>query len=116
MQTKNKKTKGKEFEEKGVLFLKQNGFKIIKRNFQTKFGEIDIICKKENVIYFIEVKGSCDKNYIPEIKLNYKKRKALKRACIEYLSKNSIPLNSEFRFYLLSFINNKISFLEIEKL
>jgi len=34
---------GKIGEEEAVKFLKKNKYKIIERNFRTKFGEIDII-------------------------------------------------------------------------
>ena len=34
------------------------GFEIIERNFHSKFGEIDIIAKKANMLHFIEVKAT----------------------------------------------------------
>jgi putative endonuclease len=38
-------------------FLKKHGFIIIERNYRTKFGEIDSIARKDNVLRFIEVKS-----------------------------------------------------------
>lgn len=38
------------------IYLQINGFEILKCNFRTKFGEIDIIAKKNNYIHFVEVK------------------------------------------------------------
>lgn len=38
-------------------YLINNGYKIIKRNFKCKNGEIDLICLKDNIINFIEVKS-----------------------------------------------------------
>ena len=41
-------------------FLKRRGFEIIERNYLRKWGEIDIIARKSNVVHFIEVKSvSC---------------------------------------------------------
>lgn len=37
-------------------YLKQKGFSIIQSNFNSKFGEIDLIAMKEQSIYFYEVK------------------------------------------------------------
>jgi len=54
---------GLEAEEKVAKYLLKNGYKILKRNFHSKFGEIDIIAKKDNILSFIEVKYS--KNYDP---------------------------------------------------
>lgn len=52
------KEKGKVYEERGCEYLRENGFEIIERNFFSRFGEIDIIALKDNVLHFIEVKGS----------------------------------------------------------
>lgn len=50
------RAKGNIGEEKASIFLENNGFEIIDRNFYSKYGEIDIIASKDNVIHFIEVK------------------------------------------------------------
>ncbi|NPA28553.1 MAG: hypothetical protein GXN91_05890, partial [Epsilonproteobacteria bacterium] len=42
---------GLEAEKKAVLFLEQNGFFIVERNFYAKkYGEIDIVAKKGDVL------------------------------------------------------------------
>jgi len=51
------KAKGDIAETKACEFLKKKGFKIITRNYYTKFGEIDIIAYKNEVYHFIEVKS-----------------------------------------------------------
>jgi len=56
----NKKI-GKLGEDIGVKYLKNKGYKILDRNFEKrvvsmKFGEIDIIAKKDKTIIFCEVK------------------------------------------------------------
>lgn len=48
---------GVAYEECAVRFLKRKGFKILKRNFSVKSGEIDIICMDGNTLVFVEVKG-----------------------------------------------------------
>ena len=50
--------KGKEAEEKASFYLEQQGYTILARNFHSKFGEIDIIACKEQIIHFCEVKFS----------------------------------------------------------
>ncbi len=37
-------------------YLKGNDYKIVKRNFRLKCGEIDIIAKKDGTLVFVEVK------------------------------------------------------------
>ena len=47
---------GKIGEDLACKFLVKHGFSIIERNYLKVFGEIDIICSKDNVLHFIEVK------------------------------------------------------------
>ncbi len=37
-------------------YLQQKGFTILERNYYKRFGEIDIIAKKDSVLAFVEVK------------------------------------------------------------
>ena len=47
---------GKVGEKQACSYLKKNGWKILKKNYKTPFGEIDIIAQKGEVVAFIEVK------------------------------------------------------------
>jgi putative endonuclease len=59
----SKKSLGAIGEKRASSFLKKNGFKILKKNFKTSFGEIDIIAMKKEVIHFIEVKTRSHNDY-----------------------------------------------------
>jgi len=43
-------------EDQAVEYLRQQGIKIIERNFRTLVGEIDIIARHKSVLLFVEVK------------------------------------------------------------
>ena len=62
-------------EEIAANFLIKKGYEIIDRNWQRKFGELDIIAKKDNVYYFVEVKTTKGENqrFSPEDHLDDKK-------------------------------------------
>lgn len=47
---------GNEAEEAAASYLVQNDYAIIDRNWRTKFCEIDIIARREETVYFVEVK------------------------------------------------------------
>ncbi len=50
---------GDQSEDLATLFLEQEGFVVVERNyFARKLGEIDIIAMKGEVLHFIEVKSS----------------------------------------------------------
>ncbi len=51
----NKKT-GDEGENIAVVYLSENGYKILERNIRSKFGEIDILARYHNTIVIVEVK------------------------------------------------------------
>ncbi|MCD7728488.1 MAG: YraN family protein [Clostridia bacterium] len=52
---RNKKL-GKKGENMAAKYLKKQGYKILKRNFKTPFGEIDIIAMQQDTVAFVEVK------------------------------------------------------------
>ena len=56
--TKKQKSyyKGLLAEEMAELLLRVKGYKILERRFKTPIGEIDLICKKKNLLVIVEVK------------------------------------------------------------
>ena len=54
------RAKGNIAEDRAVSYLIDQGFEIVDRNFYTRFGEIDIIALKSEVLHFIEVKSALD--------------------------------------------------------
>jgi len=54
------RAKGSSGEEKACNYLRSLGFDIIDRNVYSRFGEIDIISVKDEVLHFIEVKSGKD--------------------------------------------------------
>src|SRR5438045_835958 len=49
-------TIGRQAEVAVANFLKLSGFKILATNWRTKACEIDLVARKQEIIYFIEVK------------------------------------------------------------
>lgn len=47
---------GRQGEDLAVEYLKKQGYRIIDRNVNTPFGELDIICRKKSMVVFVEVK------------------------------------------------------------
>ncbi len=68
-------------------FLERRGFEIIERNYLKKWGEIDIVAKKSNLLHFIEVKSVTHGTlgYRPEDNMHPWKLKRLSRAIQTYL-------------------------------
>jgi len=59
-------------------YLENNGYQIIEQNYQTKYSEIDLIVKRDNVLIFVEVRTKRSSAFVsPEESINKKKLKKL---------------------------------------
>ena len=54
------RAKGDRAEAVAAHFLEEAGYLIVDRNVHSRFGEIDIIAQKEEVLHFVEVKSGED--------------------------------------------------------
>lgn len=89
---KNYKDKGKHGEQIASNFLKRKDYKIIQRNFNTKFGEIDIICRRNEIIVFVEVKWRNNFNYEQAIEsINVPKINKIRNTASVYLQEIGEP-------------------------
>lgn len=52
----NKKNLGTLGEELAAYYLERNDYRILERNYRSRYGEIDIIAEKKRTLAFIEVK------------------------------------------------------------
>ena len=52
------RAKGDAAEQKAVDYLRTQGFRIVDRNVSSRFGEIDILAMKEEVLHIVEVKSA----------------------------------------------------------
>ena len=58
-----KKVLGKKGERLVEKYLKEQGYKILKRNYSTPFGEADLVAQDKDEIVFIEVKTRTGEGY-----------------------------------------------------
>jgi putative endonuclease len=75
--------------EVGSFLIKQ-GFNIVARNYYTRYGEIDIIAEKGEVLAFIEVKTRSKKFFSILQVITYSKRQRIINTAKHFLLKNSI--------------------------
>jgi len=99
--------KGKKGEELALNFLENNGYKLIEKNFKSKFGEIDLIMKDGEVVVFVEVKYRLSEDYgSPKDAVTYEKMKKIIKTAEYFIVKNN--LNSLYRFDVVSILKNNI--------
>lgn len=102
------RAKGNIAEEKATKYLEDLGYEILDRNFYIKGGEIDIICKKNSVLHFVEVKSGSGFNPVFNI-TPVKVKRVIKTAQL-YMKKNN--LNLAFCIDALIIRDDEIEFLE----
>lgn len=115
MKTENRKLgdKGEKFAAK---FLKKNKYKILKRNFTQKTGEIDIIAENTEYIVFVEVKTRTEGQMLaPMYSVDNKKQQKILKTANWYLAYN--PSDKQPRFDIAEvYVNEKgkmrINYLE----
>jgi putative endonuclease len=105
----DKKVLGKKGEEIAGKYLIKSGYKIIEKNYRTKYGEIDLICEKDDAIIFIEVRTKTNSDYIlPEESITSKKIEHLKKSSLEFLSNSKGKYkNIKFEFIGILFLTDE---------
>jgi putative endonuclease len=95
---------GKLGEETASDFLKASGYKIIVKNYKTKFGEIDIIAKEKDTLVFIEVKTRhTDEFGGPLAAVNKFKQNQISKAALTFLKEKNF-LEKRARFDIVSIV------------
>ncbi len=78
---------GKLGEQKAVTHLKKLGYTILDRNYHTRWGEIDIVAKKDSTVYFFEVKTRHSVYHgHPFETISHRKLKTIKQTAFAYLA------------------------------
>lgn len=82
---------GKVGETIAYKYLAEKGFTVIYKNWTCRWGEIDLIAEKENIITFVEVKyRTGPTNCHPSEAMTYYKKKSLQRSINIFLASNYI--------------------------
>ena len=88
---------GSNGESRVASFLRKSGYTIIKRNYQCRFGEIDIIAEKDEFIVFVEVKTRKKDSMVSALESvdSYKQQRIIKTAQ-DFIVKTSCELQPRF--------------------
>jgi putative endonuclease len=82
---------GQRGENVAARFLRDQGYKILERNFRCELGEVDIIARDGRTLVFAEVKTREHDDPTPEDQVNQVKRHQLTKAAKFYLSRYGVP-------------------------
>jgi putative endonuclease len=89
---------GKIGEDFAVRRLRKKGYRLIERNYRTRFGEIDIIAQHQKTIVFIEVKTRSSRKFgPPQAAVTPGKQRKLSKVALAYLQATG-QLEAKARF------------------
>lgn len=93
---------GKKGEKAAEAFLKKQGYRILKKNYRTKVGEIDLIAEHNNILVFIEVKSRTNTALEhPFMAVTARKQKKIAQTARTFLAQNKID-DRQIRFDVVS--------------
>lgn len=88
----NRQEVGKLGEKIARDYLKKKGYRIQELNYRCREGEIDIICKKNDCLVFVEVRTKTGSDFgIPEESITFAKKGKLINTALTYLRKQKKP-------------------------
>jgi len=102
------RNKGNRAEDLACNYLKNQGFRIVERNFYSKFGEIDIIAVKDDILHIIEVKSG--RNFEPVYNITPGKLQKILKTIDFFMMKKK--LNFPYQIDAIIIKNSDIEFLE----
>ncbi len=105
---KGKRGVGEQGEKQAAEFLKKLGYEVVAQNFYTQLGEVDLVCRDDEQLVFVEVKLRNSNKYGSALEaLTPKKLGRVVRASEEWLRKNNLE-NSDWRIDLITIESGKI--------
>lgn len=96
---------GKEGEAIAAAYLERNGYEILDRNYRFKKLELDIICKKDDLLVIVEVKTRTTRKLGDPQAISIKKQRQVIRAANFYIQEKGIDL--EVRLDIIGVIKNQ---------
>ena len=98
---------GKEGEKLAVIFLLDNGYIILEKNYRYLKAEVDIIARKGDVVVVVEVKTRSTPDFgNPQDFVKPKQIQLLTKAIDHYIVVNDLDV--EVRFDIIAIIKNKL--------
>lgn len=90
-------------------YLESKGYFLVERNYKKRWGEVDIIVKKNDILIFVEVKAANKEitGLEPEVRISREKIKKVVRAARTYLAERKYTDDQEWQVDVVSIIFNK---------
>lgn len=99
--------KGDRGEDEALRYLVSRGFKLVERNYRTRYGELDLIMRDGDTLVFVEVKWRANVDYgSPVEAVDERKRRAVRSMAETYLAERE-PDFDEARFDVVGILGGR---------
>ncbi len=108
-----RREKGFVYENVAAAYLEKKGYRIVARNFYTRFGELDLIARDGAYLVFVEVKyRATGQGGHPLEAVDGRKQRRMKRAAQFYLLRYGFPERTPCRFDVVGILGDEITHIE----
>lgn len=109
----NKRQIGADYEERAVAYLEGKGYHILERNYQNRYGEIDIIAKdKDGVVVYFEIKFRRNSRYGEPVEaVDARKQKKICKTALYHYSGHGY-MDCSCRFDVIGICGEQIEHIE----
>ena len=108
MERESTRAIGRDGEKIAAEYLRNNGYRIVEKNYKNRFGEIDVIAKEGQTVVFVEVKTRKTSSYgTPSSAVDSKKQQRMGKAAVTYLTEKRL-IHHPVRFDVVSICDGEI--------
>ena len=91
------RAEGMQGEAMVARYLRENGYRLAAHGFHCRFGEIDLIARKDGVLCFVEVKTRTNVDMaLPREYVTAQKQNRLRKTAMMYLSEKRLDCPARF--------------------
>ena len=103
---------GQAGEDRAAAWYVDRGYQIVERNWRSRIGEIDLICARDDILVFSEVKTRCsDRLGAPVEAVTRDKQLRLRRLAAEYIFRHTCG-GHQPRFDVVAVLGRSLTVIE----
>jgi putative endonuclease len=103
---------GRKGEEMAATYLQRSGYFVLEKNWRLGHLELDLICRKGDMLVVVEVKTRRSMDETPEDLLHFSKRRFLRQAADAYVRMHRLPWEVRFDLIIVKGDSMEIEHIE----
>ncbi len=109
----SRKKSGNDAEQQACKHLESHGLKLLKKNFSTKAGEVDLIMRDDEALVFVEVRYRKNADFGgAAASVTLKKQQRIIKAALAYQQKNNPQSSMRFDVVAIEGDNRELDWIQ----